>query len=85
MEKFYDDYANCIPTKGEAIYNVDVITFEALSKLPKTVLIKDKQCKRIIHAGKWEEKGQEVIDQEPIPNAEEEIKKLILTIKKPTE
>lgn len=85
MEKFYDDFANCIPTKGEAIYNVDVTTFEALSKLPKTVLIKDKQCKRIIHAGKWEEKGQKVIEQEPIPNAEEEIKKLILTIKKPNE
>ena len=81
MEKFFDDYANCIPTQNEAIYNVKAIDFETLSKFKKTVLIKDARCKRIIHKGDWEEKGQEIVDRPTTPETQEQVKQLILSLK----
>lgn len=80
MEKFFNDYANCIPTINEAIYNVKVADFETLSKLKKPALIKDKRCRRIIHKGEWELKGQEIIDRPATKESEEEVKKLILRL-----
>lgn len=80
MEKFFNDYANCIPTINEAIYNVKVTDFETLSRLKKPVLIKDKRCRRIIHRGNWESKGQEIIDRPATPESQEEVKKLMLKI-----
>ena len=80
MEKFFNDYANCIPTINEAIYNVRVTDFETLSKLKKPALIKDKRCRRIIHKGDWESKGQEIIDRPTTPESEEEVKKLMLRL-----
>lgn len=81
MEKFFDDYANCIPTQNEAIYNVKATDFETLSKFKKTKLIKDNRCKRIIHKGDWEEKGQEIIDRPTTPETQEQVKQLILSLK----
>lgn len=80
MEKFFNDYANCIPTINEAIYNVKAADFETLSKLKKSTLIKDKRCRRIIHKGEWELKGQEIIDRPSTPETEEEVRKLILRL-----
>lgn len=80
MEKFFDDYAHCLPTKDEAIYNVSAVDFERLSKLSKLTLIRDKKCKRIIHAGKWEEKGQAVIDRPTTTETQEEVKRLIIKL-----
>lgn len=80
MEKFFDDFANCIPTVGEAIYNIKAVYFENLSKLSKPTLIKDSRCKRIIHAGKWEEKSQAIIDRPATPESREEAKQLILKL-----
>lgn len=80
MEKFFNDYANCIPTINEAIYNVKVADFETLSKLKKPALIKDKRCRRIIHRGEWETKGQEIIDRPFTPETQEEVKQLILRL-----
>lgn len=80
MEKFFNDYAKCIPTINEAIYNVKVADFETLSKLKKPALIKDKRCHRIIHKGNWEIKGQEIIDRPATRESEEEAKKLILRL-----
>ena len=81
MEKFFNDYANCIPTINEAIYNVKVADFETLSKMKKPALIKDKRCRRIIHKGDWESKGQEIIDRPATQETEEEVKQLILRLK----
>ncbi len=81
MEKFFDDYAQCLPTKGEAIYNVQVTDFETLSKMSKLVLIKDKRCKRIIHTGNWEEKGQAILDKPSTPETKDAAKQLILRLK----
>lgn len=80
MEKFFNDYANCIPTVNEAIYNVNVADFETLSRLKKTALIKDKRCRRIIHKGDWEAKGQKIIDRPSTQETEEEVKQLILRL-----
>lgn len=80
MEKFFNDYANCIPTINEAIYNVKVADFETLSKMKKPALIKDKRCRRIIHRGDWESKGQEIIDRPSTPETKEEVKQLILKL-----
>lgn len=80
MEKFFDDYAHCIPTIGEAIYNIKAIYFETLSKLSKPVLIKDKRCKRIIHTGNWEERSQRIIDKPSTSETKEEAKQLILRL-----
>lgn len=80
MEKFFNDFANCIPTTGEAIYNIKAVYFENLSKLSKPTLIKDSRCKRIIHSGKWEEKSQAVIDRPATPESKEEAKQLILKL-----
>jgi hypothetical protein len=81
MEKFFDDYANCNPTVNEAIYNVKVADFETLSKFKKTALIRDPRCKRIIHKGEWEKRGKVIISRPSTPESEEEVKKLILSIK----
>lgn len=81
MEKFFDDYANCTPTVNEAIYNVKVADFETLSKFKKTALIRDPRCKRIIHKGEWEKRGKAIISRPTTPESEEEVKKLILSIK----
>lgn len=81
MEKFFDDHANCIPTVGEAIYNIRAINFESLSKLSKPTLIKDKRCKRIIHTGNWEERSKKIIDRPSTPESKEEVRKLILKLK----
>ena len=81
MEKFFDDYANCIPTKGEAIYNIKVADFETLSRKTKTALIKDKKCRRIIHTGNWEERGQEILDRPSTKTTEEQVKQLVLKLK----
>ena len=81
MDKFFDDSANCIPTIGEAIYNVQVPDFDRLSRLSKTTLIKEAGCTRIIHSGKWEDKGRAIIARPPIPDAEQQVKKLIKEIK----
>ncbi len=80
MEKFFNDYANCIPTINEAIYNVKAADFETLSKLKKPALIKDNRCRRIIHRGDWEQKGQAIIDRPSSPETEEEVKQLILRL-----
>ncbi|MGN1371319.1 MAG: hypothetical protein ACI4XM_03490 [Candidatus Coprovivens sp.] len=80
MEKFFDDYENCIPTIGEAIYNIRAMYFDNLSKLSKPTLIKDKRCKRIIHAGNWEEKAQGIINHEATKETKEEVKQLLLRI-----
>lgn len=82
MEKFFNDYANCIPTIHEAIYNVKVADFEELSKLKKPVLIKDKRCRRIIHKGNWEARGQEIIELPATKESREEVEKLILSLKR---
>ena len=82
MEKFFNDYANCIPTINEAIYNLKVTDFENLSKLKKSSLIKNKRCYRIIHKGKWEDKGQEIIDRPTTIESQEQVKQLILKLQK---
>lgn len=81
MDKFFDDQANCIPTVGEAIYNIQVPYFERLSKLPKTTLIKEVGCTRIIHSGNWEEKGQAIIDRPSSAETEAQVKQLIKSLK----
>lgn len=80
MEKFFDDYAHCIPTTGEAIYNVKIADFEVLSRLTKTTLIKETKCKRIIHAGNWEERTQTIINRPATNESREEVKKITLSL-----
>lgn len=76
-EKFFEDYKKFIPCTKECIYNFTIYNFEELSKHSKLTLIKDKKCKRILHAGEWEKRNLSVIEQPPIA-PEEDIKKLIL-------
>lgn len=81
MEKFFDDYAESMPTKHEAIYSLDVINFESLSKLSKPKLMKDKRCKRIIHAGNWEERARAIIETEATEESKQEVQKVLTRIK----
>ena len=81
MEKFFDDYAQSLPAKHEAIYNLQAINFEALSKLSKTKLMKDSRCKRIIHAGKWEEKAKQIIETESTEESQAEVQQVLVKIK----
>ncbi len=80
MEKFFSDYANCLPTIEEAIYNIKVVDFERLSRLSKPTLIKEKKCKRIIHRGNWESRSQAIIDRPITPESKEATKQLVLRL-----
>lgn len=81
MEKFFDDYAQSLPAKNEAIYNLKVVDFEVLSKLSKIKLMKDSRCKRIIHFGKWEEKVRKIIETEATESSKETVQKVLIKIK----
>ena len=61
---------NLSSAKGDAIYHMKAIDFEALSKLDKTALQKHPRIGRIFHSKNWETKANEIINQEN----EEEIK-----------
>lgn len=84
MEKFFDDYAESLPAKNEAIYNLKVVDFEALSKLSKPKLMKNEKCRRIIHSGKWEDKAKEIIDTEATEESMENVQKVLTKIKSHT-
>lgn len=81
MEKFFDDYAESMPTKNEAIYTLKVRYFETLSKLSKTKLMKDERCTRIIHSGNWEERVKKLIDVEPTEESTNEVQKVLTRLK----
>lgn len=81
MEKFFDDYAESLPAKHEAIYNLKVVDFEALSRLSKPKLMRDSRCKRIIHAGKWEDKARRIVETEATEESKAEVQKVLTKIK----
>lgn len=81
MEKFFDDYAESIPTQHEAIYTLKVVDFETLSKLSKPKLIKDEKCTRIIHAGSWENRVQKLLDVESTEVSKQAVQKVLTKIK----
>ncbi len=81
MEKFFNDKANYFPTIDEAIYNIRVADFERLSRLTKATLMKTPGCYRIVHKGKWEQRGQEVVDKPITKESQEEVKQLLKTLK----
>lgn len=81
MEKFFNDYAESLPAKNEAIYNLKIQDFESLSKLSKPKLMKDSRCKRIIHAGRWEDKAKEIININSTEESRQEVQKVLTLIK----
>ena len=43
--------------------------------------MKDKRCKRIIHAGNWEERARAIIETEATEENRQEVQKVLTRIK----
>ena len=67
--------------KGNAIYNMKVRDFEALSRMDKTTLRNNPRVGRIYHSKHWEEKAREVIDRQADLLDHEEAVQLIKRLK----
>ena len=65
--------------KGNAIYNLNVVDFETLSKLDKQKLIKHPRVKRFCHVGNWKETVSDIIER---PALEEEVYNSHLLVKR---
>lgn len=65
--------------KGNAIYNLNVVDFETLSRLDKQKLIKHPRVKRFCHVGTWKEIVTNIISE---PATEEDVYNSHLLVKK---
>jgi hypothetical protein len=66
--------------KGNAIYHMKAMYFEAVSGLDKTVLKQHPAVDRIVHAGNWQKKAQAIIDQPGTEEDKEQAKQLVKRI-----
>lgn len=67
--------------RNNAIYNIKAINFEALSQLDKAKLKKCPGVKRIVHAGNWQKRVEDIIEREGTKEEQEQAKQLIKRIK----
>ena len=67
--------------KENAIYNMKVGDFEALSRLDKTVLRNNPKVGRIYHSKNWEKKAQAIIDRLGTLEDQKEVIQLVKRLK----
>lgn len=82
LEKFYEDFANYMPAKDEAIYIIKVEDFETLSKFSKLQLVKEPNVRRIYHSGNWQERTDKIISEPVTTTTQEQVKQLLLRCEK---
>lgn len=68
--------------KGNAIYNLQAVDFEELSKKNKSILMKHPKVGRIIHSKNWEDRVLEIIKKEATREEELSAKVLIKKLQK---
>ena len=78
LERFFADYAECIPATGEAVYNLNIYNFEEMSKYSKLELIRNKSAKRILHCASFERLAQAVVDKPVTPEVKADVEQFIL-------
>ena len=81
LDREYDK-AHVSSAKGNAVYHIHAQDFNLLSKLDKTTLRNHPKVNRLIHAGNWERKLNDIIYCEGTEEAKEEAKKLVRALKK---
>lgn len=81
LERFFSDYAECMPATGEAVYNLNIYNFEELSKYSKLELIRSKSAKRILHGASFEKVAQAVVDKPVTPEVKEDVEQFVLKFK----
>ncbi len=67
---------------GNAIFNMKVADFEALSRLDKYELKKSPKVTRIVHSKNWQKRVQDIISREGTEEEQEQAKKLVMKLKK---
>ena len=78
LERFFADYAECIPATGEAVYNLNIYNFEEMSKYSKLELIRNKSAKRILHCASFERLAQAVVDKPVTPEVKADVEQFVL-------
>ncbi len=81
MDKLFEDYIKCTPAREEAIYAIDAVDFDSMSKKTKQQLINSPKARRIYHAGDWEGRTKSIIEAPSTPEGEEAVRKLELRFK----
>lgn len=80
LDKVYNSKAPSTAT-GNAIFIVNAIDFEALSRKDKTTLSNDPRVVKLRHLGAWETRVKKIIDKEGTKEEQEQAKHLIKRIK----
>lgn len=62
LDKFFENAETGRVADGQAIYIMDFTDFARLSVLPKSELIDNPACRRIIHAGDWQSRVTKEIE-----------------------
>lgn len=78
LERFFSDYAECMPATGEAVYNLNIYNFEEMSKYSKLELIRSKGAKRILHGASFEKLAQAVVDRPETPEIKKDVEQFVL-------
>ena len=76
LDKFFENTETVKVADGQAIYVMNFEDFARLSALPKSELIENPACRRIVHAGDWQRRVQNEINSEPMNKPEIELQKL---------
>ena len=61
LDKFFENAETGKVADGQAIYTMNFSDFARLSILPKSELINNPSCRRIVHAGNWQSRVTEEI------------------------
>lgn len=83
LDKFYDNTKNCKVAYGNAIYYMSIKDFYKLSHMSKSELIEyiknnpeENTVGRILHAGDWQSKTNEVINMNKVGNPADVVEQL---------
>lgn len=76
LDKFFENADTGRVADGQAIYVMNFEDFARLSALPKSELIQNPACRRIIHAGDWQSRVQNEINSETMNKPGVELQKL---------
>ena len=81
MDKLFEDYIRCTPAREEAIYSIDALDFDEMSKKNKQQLMKSEKARRMYHAGDWEGRVKSIIEETGTEESKEAVRKLELRFK----
>ena len=81
MDKLFEDYIRCTPAREEAIYSIDALDFDEMSKKNKQQLMKSEKARRMYHAGDWEGRVKSIIEEAGTEESKEAVRKLELRFK----